>query len=263
MKHVSTRTWLLLGLLVPSLLIIIPAISSVRSKNALIESYDRIARAMEAQSEMSRLLGTLVDAETGQRGYLLTNKAYYLAPYERAVKQLPEHLAVLEKRLIQDAVQNERMNQLRDLISARMSLISRTLALSEQGKRDEAMALIQTDQGLRTMDAIRAVMGEMQTHEEQSLISHQAQLADKARANSVLMLTLVIANTVFVIGVFALVVYLTKLRNLVTMCAWSRTIEYEGEWISFEEYLSRRFNISTSHGISPKEAQRALDEMAR
>jgi hypothetical protein len=49
-----------------------------------------------------------------------------------------------------------------------------------------------------------------------------------------------------------------KVEGLVTMCAWSRTIEYEGEWISFEDYLQRRFGIRTSHGISPAEAAKLL-----
>ncbi|MGI8783264.1 MAG: hypothetical protein ACR2L2_06395 [Acidobacteriota bacterium] len=49
-----------------------------------------------------------------------------------------------------------------------------------------------------------------------------------------------------------------KVSGLVTMCAWSRTIEYEGEWISFEEYLKRRFDLNTSHGISPDEVQKAF-----
>lgn len=49
-----------------------------------------------------------------------------------------------------------------------------------------------------------------------------------------------------------------RVNTLVTVCAWSRTIEYQGEWISFEEYLQRRFNIDTSHGISPAEAAKAF-----
>ena len=49
-----------------------------------------------------------------------------------------------------------------------------------------------------------------------------------------------------------------RVNDLVTMCAWSRTIEYEGEWISFEQYLLRRFKINTSHSISPAEAKKAF-----
>ena len=52
-------------------------------------------------------------------------------------------------------------------------------------------------------------------------------------------------------------------RNLVTLCAWTRSVEYEGEWISFEEYLRRRFDLSATHGISPdalSQIQVALDD---
>jgi hypothetical protein len=52
-----------------------------------------------------------------------------------------------------------------------------------------------------------------------------------------------------------------RVSGLVTMCAWSRTIEYQGEWLSFEHYLKRRFNIDTSHGISPAEAERFFEQM--
>lgn len=54
-----------------------------------------------------------------------------------------------------------------------------------------------------------------------------------------------------------------KVDTLVTICAWSRTVKYENQWISFEEYLSRRFGIHTSHGISPAEADRLREELER
>jgi len=53
-----------------------------------------------------------------------------------------------------------------------------------------------------------------------------------------------------------------RVAGLVRMCAWSRTLEYRGEWISFEEYLKRRFNLDTSHGISPAEAEKAFGKHA-
>lgn len=39
--------------------------------------------------------------------------------------------------------------------------------------------------------------------------------------------------------------------ELVTLCAWTRTVRYEGDWISVEAYLERRYGVLTSHGISP------------
>jgi hypothetical protein len=50
-------------------------------------------------------------------------------------------------------------------------------------------------------------------------------------------------------------------ETLIRMCAWSRSIEYQGQWISFEQYLKRRFNIETTHGISPAELQKLAQEI--
>lgn len=46
--------------------------------------------------------------------------------------------------------------------------------------------------------------------------------------------------------------------ELVTLCAWTRTVRYEGEWISVEAYLERRYGVRTSHTISP-EAERLVE----
>ena len=44
-----------------------------------------------------------------------------------------------------------------------------------------------------------------------------------------------------------------RLGRLVTICAWSRTIHFNGEWLTLEEYLARRFNVNVTHGISPQQ----------
>ena len=45
---------------------------------------------------------------------------------------------------------------------------------------------------------------------------------------------------------------LQRYNDLVTLCAWSKAVNYQGEWLSFEEYLQRRFGLYTTHGISPE-----------
>lgn len=51
-----------------------------------------------------------------------------------------------------------------------------------------------------------------------------------------------------------------RTRRLVVMCAWTRTIQYEGEWLTFEEYLKRRFGLETTHGIRPDQADKILED---
>lgn len=84
-----------------------------------------------------------------------------------------------------------------------------------------------------------------------------------------------VANAGVRIGVLAFVAFLigrivqltselrARVDTLVTVCAWSKTVEYRGEWLSFDDYLHRRFNIQITHGISPAEAKRLLADSQR
>ena len=86
-------------------------------------------------------------------------------------------------------------------------------------------------------------------------------------------LNYLVANALIRVAVLVLLAFLVgrtarqtkalreQVAGLVTVCAWSRTVEYKGEWISFEEYLKRRFNLDTSHGISPAEAQKTFADL--
>ena len=47
----------------------------------------------------------------------------------------------------------------------------------------------------------------------------------------------------------------------VVVCAWSNTVKYDGEWISFENYLKRRFGVTVTHGMSPDAAEKMESEM--
>lgn len=83
----------------------------------------------------------------------------------------------------------------------------------------------------------------------------------------------IVANNVIRVLVFVFIAYLVvrtarqskelqaRVESLVTICAWSRTVKYGGEWISFEQYLQRQFNINTSHGISLEEAKKIFAEL--
>lgn len=64
-------------------------------------------------------------------------------------------------------------------------------------------------------------------------------------------------------GAWLLLRRMRDLEGLITVCAWTRRVEWQGRWISFEEYLARRFNIRCTHGISDEAAERMRDEIAR
>jgi hypothetical protein len=93
--------------------------------------------------------------------------------------------------------------------------------------------------------------------EEQRLLwIRQQKLAKETGRSTILVVGLVAASIACAAMILYLLRRLHRLEPVVTMCANSRTIEYGGEWLSFEDYLRRRFNISTEQGISPAEFER-------
>jgi signal transduction histidine kinase len=97
-----------------------------------------------------------VDAETGQRGFLLTGRAEYLEPYGHAVEALPETFAQLDRLTKNDEDIGPRVEQLRSLSQLRMQRIALTLDLARSGRIGEAVAAMRSGQGKQLMDGMRA-----------------------------------------------------------------------------------------------------------
>jgi signal transduction histidine kinase len=97
-----------------------------------------------------------VDAETGQRGFLLTGRAEYLEPYTSAVSRMPEHLDELARLTAGDPDLSPRAGRIRELSQQRLDIIDRTIALGRMGRGDEAIQLIREGSGKVLMDQMRA-----------------------------------------------------------------------------------------------------------
>lgn len=54
--------------------------------------------------------------------------------------------------------------------------------------------------------------------------------------------------------------HIKELRELLTMCAWTKKIKVSGEWIPVEEFLLKYLNITVSHGMSPEAAKKMAEE---
>src|SRR5262245_45625326 len=105
---------------------------------------------------VERTLSDLKDAETGQRGYLLTGDATYLEPYEAAAADLPGRLAELE-RLTAGQAQRGRVEELSRLARERLAIIAETIRLAQAGEREAALRIIQEGGGKRLMDQLRTI----------------------------------------------------------------------------------------------------------
>lgn len=105
---------------------------------------------------LQSLLVTMLDAETGQRGFLLTRKEDYLQPYLSARDSRDKALLAVAQGTREAADGRDAAGRLRQLTDAKLDEIDRTIALSRSGRQNEALALVDADFGKLQMDAIRS-----------------------------------------------------------------------------------------------------------
>ena len=114
--------------------------------------------ALEMEAAVNQTLALVSDAETGQRGFLLTGDAAYLDPYRAA---LPKLQAASDRlRALTNANGTEAMNlhagRLATLIGGKLNELQTTLAINEKDGHDAALAVVTTGIGRQQMDQIRA-----------------------------------------------------------------------------------------------------------
>lgn len=121
-----------------------------------------VTLARDYQRGVTQLLTIMQDAETGQRGYLLTGEERYLTPFEQARAAAPRQLDVVRKGAALYGILASGSVELAALIEGKLDELSSTVALREAGRTDEALAIVRSDVGVSLMEAIRASLGTLQ-----------------------------------------------------------------------------------------------------
>ncbi|MDQ3125149.1 MAG: CHASE3 domain-containing protein [Pseudomonadota bacterium] len=127
---------------------------------------DTVEEAQQVRLVSREVLTRVVDAETGQRGFLLTASSEYLSIHGDAVRALPDLLAELMGLTVGDPDLGPRVENLAELSDRRLAVMARTISLGRTGRIDEATSIIRSGEGKRLMDALRieiAAIDEIQT----------------------------------------------------------------------------------------------------
>lgn len=105
--------------------------------------------------KLEETLAAVIDAETGQRGYIITDDEAYLKPYRNALDRIDFLLDELEELATADAKHQELLGGMRDLVETKLEELDKVVRLQDEGESDAAVELVKSNSGLRTMDKIR------------------------------------------------------------------------------------------------------------
>jgi CHASE3 domain sensor protein len=224
-----------------------------RTRADVHASIRAVTHTLDVQRAFNVVLKTLLDAETGQRGFLLTGRREYLEPWRRADETMAQALDALSATTARDEHQISKVRVLSPTVAAKVDELRHTVRLAEDGNVEGAVTIVKTDRGRQLMDTSRTLL-DAAFVDEQRILRDRLGALDRAISRRAM---LTYAMAALLVAVVAKAIWLhrklKRLQPLVTLCAWSKTVRDGDEWVSFEVYLERRFGVRVTHGLSPKE----------
>lgn len=163
---------------------------------------DQVQETHQVKEELSAVLGLVVDAETGQRGYLITDDPDYLKPYQEATSQIEARLARLDSLTKNNAPQQQKLSELRRIEQEELGVLQKTVQLDKEGRDVEAGKIVLSGIGKQRMEELRRVVADMEKEEDRTL-AMRATLANRGQW-AIVLASLAIA--VLTIAVYVLVV---------------------------------------------------------
>jgi signal transduction histidine kinase len=170
-----------------------------------------VTKASQEASELVVLRNLLLDAETGQRGYLLTNNETYLGPYQDALTKIGPQIDLVRNLLADDPNQIVNFDRLSEITKAKLAELSETVALAkDEGKRAEALDLVKTDRGRDLMNNARRILSVLIARTDHDL--HEAVIDQQNSIFALRLVALIGAIVIFSVvgGSFILVWRYTK-----------------------------------------------------
>jgi CHASE3 domain sensor protein len=213
-------------------------------------------RDQQVLDEVESVQALLVDAETGQRGYILTGKREYLAPFVAAEEKVLPAIAALETHLRSLGADTTSVNDLRDHATAKLNELRQTIALFESGQTAQAREVIASGSGKAEMDAVRSVVADIRTTE--------LQRSEATRRRWEYLLDW-LYGCIFVFSILALVATLVLIREVMRRSALSARVETVNE-IAHElnnplQTTTNLFTILKRKDTLPKDIQEFLQTL--
>ncbi|HLF89301.1 MAG TPA: PAS domain S-box protein, partial [Anaerolineales bacterium] len=178
--HWTIRRKILIGFGLSWLAMVIVGTVAYLTTVNLISYVNQTQHAQIVQDNIDDLLTNLVDAETGQRGFIITGADEFLEPYNSALPRIEERLQMLRGQAASDdphsLTQQAQLDTLEGLIAQHLELLATTIQIRQTQGYDAVQATITAGENKAIMDEIRTLLAEMEEDETEYLNQSGIQL---------------------------------------------------------------------------------------
>ncbi|MDP9902240.1 CHASE3 domain-containing protein [Variovorax ginsengisoli] len=209
-------TWSVISAVPMALIIALGAYLSYHGHSLLVESRRQVDHTHQVLAALHKLFISLEDAETGQRGFIITGDDSYLAPYSAAVEEMPASFATLRHLLDDSPAQATRLTTLEGLIRDKLDELGAVIVLRRTRGFQSASHSIVEGRGKLLMDEVRRETAEIGRAADALLVERQ-NISHRRERELLRIGVLVAALSIFTR--IALAVVLSRLRRATTATA--------------------------------------------
>ena len=231
------------------------------SPKRFADADQRAQGAQQTLANAARLLGTMNDAESMARRYLLTGELSELTAFGAALQRYPAELAELHRGYLSRTEGSGHFTALQEALATHFTRLQTALAAAAANGTFSGLAQIESNSSDQVRGQILGLIQALQQAELTALANTSSVLAERAESIQALNIGLIVlAATLTATGAWLVIRRVREIEKLITVCAWTRQVRWRGRWMSFEEYLAKRFRLHCTHGICEEAAEKLLIE---
>lgn len=226
---------LILGFLVALATLLLNALVPYYFVESLVFTSHRAEASQRLLDTLTELRGNLIEAETGQRGYLLTRNRAYLQPYDMAQHEVQVNLETLHTLLADRPEERERLKYLEEQAQRKLDELKLTVELMQQGKADEAERLVTNDHGNSLMQTLRSTITRLSSAERMRRMEHVYRANNNAELAVLVFVAIALIDAVLFGFIFAYLVRIIRSRGAVEAAASEQSVILRGVLNSMHE----------------------------
>lgn len=245
-----------LGLGTIALLNIAVSAIAYATNRSLVETMKWVNHTNEVKSHIRLLEKVVIDAETGQRGFIFTGNQDFLEPYNQSIKEEKRVFQDL-KELIQDnPEQTQRLTVIDELIADKFAELEQTIRLKQNGENEEIIALVDSGKGKQIMDQVRSRINELEDVEDALLTVRRRRAI---QAENWMNISIVLGTVILLILVF-LIFRFTQEKIIHPIEAVS--LELTSMSSQLASTIEEQENIANQQAASMSQTTAAVSELA-
>jgi CHASE3 domain sensor protein len=209
-----------------------------------------LKQSYEDREQLNGLRNDLDELQAAEIGFLLTGRQSYLWSHEFSFDDTSARVARLKSLYSDRPLQLEKLKRLVPLIDEKLAEY-RTVTSLKSSKQDErAVQLANGDGQTPIIEQIRSIITEMQVADDGVLAERKRASEANLDTSDAVSTGLLFLSGAVVFWAGVMVLRIRQLQSIITICAWTQRVNFNGQWMSMDDFLWRRFRVKVSHGIS-------------